>query len=244
MKRIILLGLVLLMLAACVDYNEELWLNKDGSGKVKVIIGALTTYKNDQEVNRYLNQPGITLISKSVYRKKNFTYYNLEFKFDSIEAFNNLNDQISNADFFGRISIQKEEDGTITLKRRIALGSPSAEDDEIEQLIFTHPQEKLQWKYKMHLPWKVIKANAAPENIDNKTNTVSWVYQTAYLWNQSQTMTVRMKQSFPWLFVLPIGLAILVVMISLIWWRRHVWKMYKLIHHKTEEIPLPEENQS
>ncbi len=230
MRRIVLLGLLLIVLAGCVDYNEELWLNKDGSGKVRMIIGALTTYENNREINRYVDQPGITLISKSVYRKKNFTFYNLEFKFNSLESFNNLNDQISNADFFGRITIKKEKDGSITLKRRIALGSPSGEEDEIEQLIFTQAQDKLKWQYKMHLPWKIIKTNAAPGNVDYKTNTVSWAYQTAYLWNHSQTMTVIMKQAFPWLFVIPIVLAILVIMISLLWWRRHVRKMNKLIH--------------
>ena len=235
MKRIVLFGLLLLLLAGCVDYNEELWLNKDGSGKVKMAIGVQTTYENNKEINRYINQPGISLISKSIYRKKNFTFYNLEFKFTSLEAFNNLNDQISNADFFGRITLNKEKDGSITLKRRIALGSPSGEEDEIEQLIFSHSQDNLKWNYKLHLPWKIIKANADPANIDYKTNTVSWQYQTSFLWNQSQTMTVRMKQAFPWIFVIPIILAILVIVISLLWWRRHVRKLNKLIHKEPIE---------
>jgi hypothetical protein len=227
MKRIALLGLILLTLMGCIDYNEELWLNKDGSGKVKMLIGALTTYENPQEINRYVDQPGIHLISKSVYRKKNYTYYKLEFNFDSIESFNNLNDQISNADFFGRISLIKEKDGSFTMKRRIALGSMSGEEDEIEQLIFTHPQEKLKWRYKMHLPWKVIKANADNANIDYQTNTVSWEYQTSFLWNKSQTMTVNMKQTFPYVSVLVIGLAFLIVLLSLLWWRRHINKLHK-----------------
>lgn len=235
MRRLVLLGLLILVIAGCVDYNEELWLNKDGSGKVRMVIGVLTTYENDKEINRYINQPGITLISKSIYRKKNFTYYNLMFKFSSLEAFNNLNDQISNADFFGRITLKKEKDGTITFKRRIALGSPSGEEDEIEQLIINHSRDNLQWQYKLHVPWKIIKANAVAANVDYKTSTVSWEYQTAYLWNKSQTMTVVMHQEFPWIFVVPISLGFLVIFISLIWWRRHVKKMYKIIHSTPEE---------
>jgi hypothetical protein len=238
MKRIALFGLLLLLLAGCVDYNEELWLNKDGSGKVRMTIGVQTSYENDNEINRYVNQPGISLISKSIYRKKNFTFYNLEFKFKNLEAFNNLNDQISNADFFGRITLTKEKDGSITLKRRIALGSPSGEEDEIEQLILAHTAGNLKWHYKLHLPWKIIKANAAAANIDYKNNTVSWEYQTSYLWSQSQTMTVRMKQPFPWIFVIPICLVILVIVISLIWWRRQVRKIHKLI--EKEHKPKPE----
>jgi hypothetical protein len=220
MKRAILLSMLVLFLAGCVDYSEELWLRKDGSGRAKMVIGVLTNYLNEQEINRYMDQPGISLISKSVYRKNKFTYYKLDFRFNSLEAFNNLNDQVSNADFFGRISLKKEKDGTITMRRSIALGSMPSEQDEIEQLIMAHLQKDMKWRYKMHLPWKIVKTNAAPENTDYKTNTVSWEYKTAYLWNQSQTMTVNMKKAFPLLPVILIGMGVLVVLVTLLWWRR------------------------
>lgn len=220
MKRAVLLSLLVLLLAGCVDYSEELWLHKDGSGRAKMVIGVLTSYENEQELNRYMDQPGISLISKSVYRKNKFTYYKLDFRFSSLEAFNNLNDQVSNADFFGRISLSKEKDGTITMRRSIALGSMPSDQDEIEQLILAHLQKDMKWRYKMHLPWKIVKTNAAPENTDYETNTVSWEYKTAYLWNQTQTMTVNMKKSFPLLPVILLGLGILVLLITLFWWLR------------------------
>lgn len=236
MKRLILFGLLLVLIAGCVDYEEELWLNKDGSGRVKMVIGALTTYENLEELNRYIDQPGISLIKKSVYRKKNYTYYNLDFKFNSLESFNNLNDQISNADFFGRISLTKEKDGSITMRRRIALGTLSSEGDEIEQIFSKLSHNNLTWKYKMHLPWKIVKSNAAPANIDLKSNMVSWEYQTSYLWNKPQTMTVNLKPTFPILPILLIGFALVIVVISLIWWRRHIKKMLST----PEKIPEQE----
>jgi hypothetical protein len=232
MRRLLLLGLLLLLLAGCVDYSEELWLNRNGSGRVKMLVGVLTTYENKQEINRYLDQPGISLISKSVYRKDKYTYYRLDFRFSSLEAFNNLNEQVSNADFFGRITLKKEEDGTITFKRRIALGSVSGDDDEIEQLIFQHPLGNLKWSYKLHLPWKIIKANATVANIDLKENTVSWEYLTSYLWNKSQTMTVSMQPSLPVQSMLLAALAFIVILISIFWWRRHFLK----ISRNTEQI--------
>jgi len=238
MKRIFLFGLLVLLVAGCVDYTEELWLNKDGSGRVKMVIGALTTYENKQEINRYLDQPGINLISKSIYRKDNYTYYKLEFKFKSLESFNNLNDQISNADFFGRITLKKADDGTILMKRRIALGSLSSDDDEIEQLIFIHFQENLKWRYKMHLPWKIVKSNAAQSNIDARNNTISWEYQTSYLWNKSQTMTVVMKPMFPFLPVFLGALAVIIVLFSLLWWKRQNRKLHQNLQPEaTEELP-------
>ena len=223
MKRLLLLGLLVILLAGCVDYDEELWLKKDGSGRAKIVIGVLTNYANDKEISRYNSIKNIHLISKSVYRKKNYTYYKIDFSFDNLEAFNSLNDQISNADCFGRITLQKEKDGSITLQRRIALGSPEG-GDEIEQLIFTHPQENLRWHYKMHLPWKIVKANAVPSNIDYKTNTVEWTYQTSFLWNKHQVMEVRMKKIQNWAAYLLIAMAGIIILISLLWWRKHIKK--------------------
>ncbi len=240
MKKLMLLGLLLLLLAGCIDYNEELWLNRDGSGRVKMVIGALTTYENKQEINRYLDQPGINLISKSVYRKDNYTYYNLDFKFSNLESFNSLNDHVSNADFFGRITISKDQDGTITMRRKIALGSLSSEDDEIEKLIFLQPQENLMWRYKMHLPWKIIKSNAAQSNVDYKNRVVSWEYQTSYLWNKSQTMLVVMQQSLPMQPFVLIALALVLIIISLFWRRRHSKKLRENPQTDTLEEPSKE----
>lgn len=224
-----LFGLLLVMLSGCVDYSEELWLNKDGSGKVQMVIGALTSYENKEEINRYLNQPGISLISKSVYRKDNYTYYRLYFRFNSLEAFNNLNDQVSNADFFGRISLNKEDDGTITMKRRISLGGLTEGEDEIEQLILQLPQENLKWRYKMHLPWKIVKSNAASENIDFQANTVSWDYQASFLWNKTQTMTVTMQPPSPILAIVLILLALIIIIVTLFWWRRYLKKQVRRV---------------
>lgn len=220
-----LFGLLLVLLTGCVDYTEELWLNKDGTGKAKLVIGVISSYENPEELNRFLDQPGISLISKSVSRKQNYTYYNLYFKFNSLEAFNSLNDQVSNADFFGRITVNKEDDGTVTMNRRISLGSISSEDDEFEQLISKLSQGNFTWHYKMHLPWKIISSNADQVNIDYKKNTVTWEYQTAYLWNRPQTMTVMMKPSPPLLPLALIGLALILIIISLVWWRRYVKKL-------------------
>lgn len=233
MKRLVMFGLLLFLLAGCVDYTEELWLNKNGSGRVKMTIGVLTNYENKQEINRYLNQPGISLISKSVYRKGKFTFYNLDFRFKSVESFNNLNDEISNADFLGRITLTREKDGAISFKRKIALGSLSSEDDEIEQIILSQSQGNLKWRYKLHLPWNIIRSNAAPSNVDLKARTIVWEYQTSHLWNKSQAMLVRMEPSRSLLPYFMIGLAGLLILISLLWWLLHPRKKPSNVQSET-----------
>ncbi len=237
MKRIALLGLLLLLLAGCVDYSEELWLHKDGSGRVKMVVGVLTNYTNEQEINRYMDQPGIIPISKSIYRKDDFTFYSLEFKFKSLEAFNNLNDQITNANFLGKINLSKQKDGTILMSRRIELGSSPLEEDEIENLIFTKAAKGLKWRYKLHLPWKIVKANADPTNVNADTGIVSWEYETRHLWNKHQVMSVEMKQGFPILTAVLIALAALVVIVSLIFIaksRKHTRKGHRIAEQDSE----------
>jgi len=229
MKHYLLLGLLVLLIAGCVEYDEELWLNADGSGRARVLIGVLTSYQNEQVINRYTAQKGIHLISKDIYRKQKYTYYRLEFRFDNLEAFNNLNDQISNADFIGKLTMEKLGKGLYKLKRRIALGGIEGED-EIEQLIFTHPLDNLKWHYKLHLPWKIVRANAVPASVNYAQNSVEWTYQTTRLWNKSQTMEVVMKRSFPWLPVLAAALIILFVGVGLYLLTRH----NRRLHHHSE----------
>ncbi len=239
MKNLLLLSFLLVLLAGCVDYNEELWLNSDGSGRAKTTIGVLTSYHNAEEINRYSTLPGIHLISKSVYRKKNYTYYNIEFTFDNLDAFNNLNDEISITQFIGRISLDKNKKGKIEFKRRIALGSPAMENDEIEQLILTLPHQDLKWSYKLHLPWRIIEANTSKEKISFQNSIVTWNYQTSMLWNKPQIMTVIMKKPFPALSLYFIALAAIIIILSLIWWRRNTRR--KLVSVQTPTAVRSEE---
>ncbi len=224
MKRLALLGLLLLVMAGCIDYTEELWLNKDGSGRAAVNVRVKTNYPNPQELNSYQDIDGIELIRKEISRdeKNKYTYYKIEFRFKSLEAFNKINTQITNADFSGRINLIRMNDGSLSLQRTISLGSLPSEGDEIEQLIRQQPQTDSRWTYILHLPdYKIIKANADPANIDALNGTVRWEYQTAFLWNKSQTMTVQLKPRTKLLPLLILAVALLLLVI-LIWLLRHL----------------------
>jgi hypothetical protein len=239
MKRLVLLVLSLLVLAGCVHYEEELWLNRDGSGRAKLRLVHRSPYENPEEILRKAALPGISLQKYDIQRQGADAIYTIEFKFKSIEAFNNVNDQLGAADFWGKITLNKEPGRRITFKRRIALGSPES-DDEFENIYSRMQTENKIWSYKLHVPWKIVTSNAKEEDIDHKNHTLAWNFDTNAMWNKHEYMTAEFKKSFPWIFVF-IGVVVLLLTAFLIHWLFRFAKKSHLIerltHHdnKTED---------
>ena len=217
MKRLVILLLTLLFLAGCVQYDEELWINRNGSGQAIIRVVHRSPYENPEEIMRKAALPGINLQSYDIQRKGPDVIYTINFKFKSIEAFNNVNDQLGAADFWGKITLNKEPGRRITFKRRIALGSQEQEEEGIEDILGLLQPENPVWTYKVHLPWKIISTNALPENVDRENGTVTWSFDTRKMWHKQELMTVELQKDFPW-FLLVIGAVIVVLLIFLIHW--------------------------
>ncbi len=219
MKRLVILLLALLLLAGCVQYDEELWINRNGSGHATIRVVHRSPYENPEEIMRKAALPGINLQSYDIQRKGPDVIYTINFKFKSIDAFNNVNDQLGAADFWGKITLNKEPGRRITFKRRIALGSQEQGEEEegIEDILGMLQPENPVWTYKVHLPWKIISTNALPENVDRENGTVTWSFDTRKMWHKQELMTVELQKDFPW-FLLVIGAVIVVLLIFLIHW--------------------------
>lgn len=236
MKRLALLLMTLFVLAGCVQYDEELWLNHDGSGRAKLRLVHRSPYENPEEIMRKASLPGISLQTYDIQRKGADAIYTIEFKFKSVEAFNNVNDQLGAADFWGKITLNKEPGRRITFKRRIALGSQEA-DDDFENIFSSMQTESMVWNYKLHVPWKIISSNALPENVDAKNRTISWSFDTRKMWNKNEMMTVELEKGFPWMLIV-IGFIVLVLGGFLVHWLFRFAKKSHLIerltHHSEE----------
>ena len=218
MKRLVILLLALLLLAGCVQYDEELWINRNGSGQAIIRVVHRSPYENPEEIMRKAALPGINLQSYDIHRKGPDVIYTIHFKFKSIDAFNNINDQLGAADFWGKITLNKEPGRRITFKRRIALGTQEQEEEkDINDILSMLQPENPVWTYKVHLPWKIISTNALPENVDRENGTVSWSFDTRKMWHQQELMTVELQKEFPW-FLVVIGIVIVVLLIFLIHW--------------------------
>lgn len=145
MKKLLpLLAALLLLLSGCVEYDEELWLKPDGSGRAKLRLVHQSYYSNTQTIINKLEKPGIHLTDIKVKQSKANMIYEIEFSFDSIEAFNNVNDQISAADFWGQITLSKNPIGNIVFRRKISLGGKESLDqlpDDLSEGLNEMPTE-------------------------------------------------------------------------------------------------------
>lgn len=240
MKRLTLMLIVLLALTACVEYDEELWLNPDGSGKARIRLVHRSNYVNTEEIMNKAELPGIHLVDSQVSRVGENVVYSVTFKFDSLEAFNNINDQISSADFWGKITLNQEPGGNLIFKRRISLGSQEEEfdGDDILEGIYSQQQTKHPvWSYKIHLPWKILATNALAENTDLGKKTISWSYDTLQMWNRYEVMSVEMKKGRPW-FVYVLGILVALLLAAFVYWLIRISKRSHLkdsIKHRQEQ---------
>ncbi|HOH97245.1 MAG TPA: hypothetical protein PL188_02925 [Candidatus Cloacimonadota bacterium] len=237
MKRLVICILALITLAGCVQYDEELWLHRDGSGKAKIRLVHRSPYENLEEIQRKAALPGINLQSYKVQRLGQDVVYDIVFKFKSIEAFNNVNDQLGSADFWGKITLNKESPRRITFKRRIALGSQE-EEDALEELFSQMHSPASSWTYKLHVPWQIMSTNAASENVDIKGKTITWSFDTSAMWNTHEYMTAEFRKSFPWL-VLIIGGIVTVLAAFMVFWLfrigKHSHLLERLRHHSNHQ---------
>ena len=254
-----LLIIMLFLLVGCVEYNEEMWLNPDGSGKVSLRLVHRSNYANTQEIVRKSELPGIHLISSQVQKNGPFMVYKVTFKFDNIESFNRISEEPTPVDFLGQISINKNSEGHLVYKRRISLGGseilePGTESDSIDINLLSDPDDILasiykkqqkdypKWNYTIHLPWKIISASTTADKIDYKNKTVSWEFDTEQMWNKSELMTVEMKKGISWIVWVIIALAVLLLAFFINWLIkiRHRSHLQEAIEHNQR----PENQQS
>ena len=223
MKRLGLCIFLLLILAGCVHYDEELWLNRDGSGRAKLRIIHRSPYDNPEEILRKASLPGISLISYKLQRKDQDVIYDITFKFKNIEAFNNVNDQLGSADFWGKITLNKEPGRKITFKRRISLGSQE-DEDELETFFSQSQSEHGTWSYTLHAPWRIIHSNAS----SSRGKSLTWSYDSSEMWNKHEFMTVEFRKELPW-FVFLIGIVIALLIAFIIHWLLKIAKRSYLL---------------
>ena len=243
MKRMILLAAILVVLCGCVHYDEELWLNRDGSGKAKIVVIHRSNYENSEDILHKDDIKGIHLQDYSIKRNGPHVIYSIRFRFDNIEAFNNVNDQVENNDFWGRITLNKVKGSRrIIYKRSISLGDQKDDEDLLESIIRQQTTEYPKWSYRLHLPWKVISTNGA--FVDQNKHILSWTYDTQKLWNRTEVMTVEMRKGFPWLIVV-LGLVILSLLVVLLSWLLKIARRSHLLdwkRHQKEQVSPPSDS--
>ncbi len=179
-------GLVCLIMIfeGCIYYEEELWLNRDGSGRIDFemsISEPLATLMAKSKEEPWISPEdfeeklreanGIVVKDIRTYTKAGNRVISASFKFKDQQSLMGLSSDLDKFDFLGTVSIEKNSAGNLLFKRTIVETEAEEEDISIEEWMQAYT-----WKYVVHFPDKVLKANVADEHIDDEANTVTWEF--------------------------------------------------------------------
>ena len=189
MLKKILPFLLLFVFIGCLEYHEEMWLEKDGSGKLNFKIGLaefiamLDNLGDDDEdifdrkkITDELNSiEGIEVLSSDSYYKNGRKWVEIELTFDSVENLSNLQNMEEGPALVGDIYWEKNEKGKFGFFRTVKTDISSSSDDNTDNENQTvEILKQYEWSYIVHFPGKVIETDDTGE-ITDKT-TVTWTF--------------------------------------------------------------------
>lgn len=212
MKKLTRLLIVILAISfvSCLEYNEKLKLNDDGSGEITFAVGLNDNLFNmggdDTQVNEfneenikkdYEDKDGIKLVDSRSYSKDGNRWIEIMLEFESLEKLQAASQDTASEGMIGKMSLTNDDTGNWVFSRQIFSGKRNAKTDSADfdpsnmmGLMFS----KYKWHYELTLPSKIISTNAKQEDINKSTNTVQWTFSLASL-TENQVMTVTFEKS-------------------------------------------------
>lgn len=208
--------LVAAFLSGCLDYDEEMWLNGDLSGRVNMVIsvqeeivkGATGLEKDLSEagVRRDVERlPGVKLESFESFREAGKVIAKLRITFDSLEKLTRHETTAGEStplSLLGAINLRKEGRKWILERTLTALPetkTKSTASDLLTKGLGSLLFSKNHLTYKLHLPGEIITANS--QRIDGKEHVVEWNFTLAQAMREPPVMRVEWKKGFPWLWL-------------------------------------------
>jgi hypothetical protein len=224
-------ALGLLLLSSCLGGREEIWIEKDGSGRMETTyevpgfaiasLGGETKLRGIIEAF-FAKEPGVHLDEFVVEKKESQAVLSMKARFDSVLDLKKLMDQSKEEGgkdalpkpimkLFGDIKVQREG-MSVDFQRSIdprevfagGLVSPSQEQMKGYKL-----------EYIMHLPTKASRSNA--HEVRNDGHTLVWSYALADAMKQPAETNFVAPIPVPWWVA---GLAMVLVLSPVVWWWR------------------------
>lgn len=214
---LLILTVCITFLSGCINYSENMTLNKDFSGKasIQMVIPSMafgmmgespsSTLKGMEE--SFKASEKITLLESKTYNENDNQVFAFEIEFKSIEDLNSLRDDSTEMPFIGEVSLVEEKGGKVTLKRVIY------EKEDINSEMRSSFAE-YKWTYELKTPYKIINANTAPSYIDHKTKTVKWEIPLLSVYSEPQEMIITMETFNPIIYIYAIGIGIILLLIT------------------------------
>lgn len=200
------------LLGGCVDYDEEMWLNGDLSGRVNMVISVSeeivkgsTGFEKDLSeagVRRDVERlPGVKLEAFESFREAGKVVAKLRIAFDSVEKLTRHErgaGESSPLSLLGALSL-REEGRKWVLERTVgALPETKAQStgsDILAKGLGSLLFSKNHLAYKLHLPGEIITANS--QHLDGKERTIEWNYTLAQAMREPPVMRAEWKKPFP-----------------------------------------------
>ena len=224
-------------LLGCIGYEEELWIEKDGTGKVefRIVLAEMLTKmmdKNDETPlneeklkEQFTNIDGVRVDEAKTYEKEGKKILSVKLSFDSWKSLTDIDiDTDDKANFWGKISLKEDEDGHVIFSRIVQMNDNNTNENEEEENPFaaglmTKMLSGFSWKYIVHFPTTVVSANAADEDVDKEANTVIWETSLLSLSEGPFTMTAKLEKPTTMNLYVIGGLAVL-LLIAIVYWRQ------------------------
>jgi hypothetical protein len=199
---------IIFLLGGCIDYDEEMWLNTDLSGKVAMTISVReelvqgkTGFERDlseASVRRDVQRiPGVKLESFSSYREAGKIVAKLLITFDAVEKLTRQEKSAANItpiSFLG--SIRTRQEGRKFFFERALPAIPDTQTNSFGTQLFVQGLSALMLSnnyltYRLHIPGELITANT--QHVDGESRTVDWKFTLAQAMRDPPDMQVQWK---------------------------------------------------
>ncbi len=208
MKRWMLLLLVVgaLIFAGCVDYQEEMTLNADGSGIMTVLVGmdmSMFSMFEDMEEDGleddaddegglefsedFADVEGVEILEEESYRDGDWEWSRVVIAFDSLEA---LAESQGDDGDLGVITWSQGPDGRWYFERELPIMG-AEDDEELDQEALNMMAGFLgdsSFTYSVVFPGAVLEANTDEELIEFAESRVTWTFPQIDLMRESVTL--------------------------------------------------------
>jgi hypothetical protein len=229
MKKILFLSLFSIILVSCIEYQEKMKLNLDGSGEITFAFGisesifsmggdnaGLKEFNEEKIDQNYKDKKGIKLVSKRTYTESGNRWMEAKISFDSINDLIASSTDTTQQAAIGDISLTQDSNGNMVFTRKISKEQKETEPDSSSQKVGEGMMEmmfgKYQWHYELTLPGKIVSTNANSADVDYSSNTVKWNIPIASL-AKTQIMTVTFEKSTATnLTIIILGVIIVIVL--------------------------------
>jgi hypothetical protein len=246
-NRLILIGMLILLtflLSGCLSITQEIWVNADGSGKIKIDMGlgeiffqmgdSSTSNPLEDMKTSFQAETGTKNLKVSEYTddKAQMRHVVIEFEVDNVEQYM-LQSASQNSTMGAPMTLEKLANGNYLLKQTISNPSPDTTGGEMDQAtkdMMADYFKDVYWTVTVHVP-SIVSTNGTQSG-----QTVEWKIPMGDLFLGGKTEDLSLEYSLTpaastgWLLYVIIGAVVVLLVIILV---------VILSRRKKEPVPLP-----